>query len=114
MAGAEVPWVLELKVPAGGTGNGYGAYLRKGIAQAVLYRHFIRTARPLHPWLSAGGMSAEVAHAALVFPAISDRHVAHKVAQRLDAHRAVAEEFDVAVLTVPAGPPIPADDRWDR
>jgi hypothetical protein len=102
MAQGTTPWILELKVPA--AAGGYGAYLRKAISQAVLYRHFIRTAEPMHPWLRAGGLDPTTAKAAIVYPEVLDDNVAAKIRPRLHRHTKVAEELDVAVLDVPAGP----------
>ena len=42
------PWAVELKDQ--NAGGGRGRYLRHGIAQAVLYRHFIQNADALDPW----------------------------------------------------------------
>jgi hypothetical protein len=106
MSAGPVPWVLELKVPGGGTGNGYGAYLRKAVAQAVLYRHFLRTATPLSPWLQAAGLDAKLIRSALVYPEVIEPTVARTVAPRLEAHSRVAAEFDVAVITVPIAPEV--------
>ena len=60
------PWAVELKDQD--AGGGHGAYLRHGIGQAVLYRHFIRSADPLDPWFVHHGLKRLQCRAALAFP----------------------------------------------
>lgn len=87
------PWALELKVESGGSGS----YYRHGVAQAVLYRHFIRTARPVHPWFThqGGGLDAEQCEAALVVPRMGNRQ-----AKRAAQLRRITELFTVALVEV--------------
>jgi hypothetical protein len=86
-----VPWAVELKVFGGG---GSGAYYRHGLAQAVLYRHFIRTAAPVHPWFERAGMDASACEACLALP----RAMAPSVTQRIEMLRRLGERFGVPVV----------------
>ncbi|MEI7993194.1 MAG: hypothetical protein WCH93_12310, partial [Actinomycetota bacterium] len=60
------PWAIELKDQD--AGGGHGAYLRHGIGQAVLYRHYIRSAAELDPWFEHYGLKRTECRAALAFP----------------------------------------------
>lgn len=60
----EIPWVVELKVASGGQGQ----YYRHAIAQAILYRDFVRSAAALHPWFRSHGLDATRCQAAIAFP----------------------------------------------
>lgn len=60
------PWAVELKDQD--AGGGHGAYLRHGIGQAVLYRHYIKSARQLDPWFEDYGLHRKRCRAALAFP----------------------------------------------
>jgi hypothetical protein len=60
------PWAVELKDQD--AGGGHGAYLRHGIGQAVLYRHYIKSAAALDPWFTLHGMQRTQCQAALAFP----------------------------------------------
>ncbi len=51
-------------------GAGVGQYYRHAVAQAVLYREFIRGASPLHFWFEKRGLKAEDCQAAVVVPEI--------------------------------------------
>ena len=62
------PWALEMKVNGGG---GVGRYYRHAIAQAVLYREFIRQAEPLHFWFERHDLDAIACQAAIVIPELS-------------------------------------------
>jgi hypothetical protein len=95
-AGA-VPWALELKIPSGG--GGFGAYLRKGVAQAALYRHFLRSAAPMHAWMAAAGLDGTRTAAALVVPETAQPGAA----RQLENHERVAADLDVRVLTIREG-----------
>jgi len=48
------PWAVELKDQD--AGGGHGSYLRAGIGQAVLYRHYIRNVDELAPWFTDLGL----------------------------------------------------------
>jgi hypothetical protein len=60
------PWAVELKDQD--AGGGHGAYLRHGIGQAVLYRHYIRSASALDPWFELHALNRSECQAALAFP----------------------------------------------
>ncbi len=85
------PWAIELKDQ--GAGGGHGAYLRHGIGQAVLYRHYIRSAAELDPWFELHGLERTQCQAALAFPAASQSTA--KVIARV---RALAARYDVEVI----------------
>lgn len=83
------PWAVELKDQFAGGGN--GAYLRDGIAQAILYRHYIRSCIELNPFFDSLGLSRVDCQAALAFPAHApgaDAIVAshHEIAAMCDVH----------------------------
>ncbi len=58
------PYAVEMKVE----NQSVGLHYRHAIAQAVLYRHFIRIATPLHPWFDGRGLRAEACEAVVVVP----------------------------------------------
>lgn len=89
--GAGHPWAVELKDQD--AGGGHGAYLRHGIGQAVLYRHYIRSVDALDPWFSGFGLDRTSCRAALAFPT-----AAQASAKSIEMHLDLAERFDVAVL----------------
>ena len=88
-----VPWAVELKVRKSG---GSGSYYRHGLAQAVLYRHFIRSAKPLHPWFKEKGVEPRSCEAALGFPHLPHAPVAYQ--ERIAVLRRLGEIFDVKVV----------------
>ncbi len=94
-----VPWAIEMKVKAGG---GYGAYLRHAIGQAVLYRHFLRTATPYQAWFDALGLDRQAVRAAVLYPQPTPE-VQRKIASRIGNLLLTAAAFDVQVVTVDAG-----------
>jgi hypothetical protein len=63
-----VPWAVEMKVEGSG---GVGRYYRHAVGQAVLYRHFIRSAAALDPWFARHGLDREAVRAAVVVPDLS-------------------------------------------
>src|SRR5487761_1100184 len=87
------PWAVELKVLGG---SGAGAYYRHGVAQVVLYRHFIRSATPVHAWFADAGMDAAACRACLAVP----RAPSPRAAARMPALRILAEKFDVSVAEI--------------
>jgi len=106
-----VPWAVELKVPRGG---GAGAYYRHGVAQAVLYRHFIRSATPVHAWFAKASMDAAACRACLAVP----RALPAATAQ-MRALRMLADKFDVSVAEIDwpgnrAETPVPEDQPDDE
>ena len=87
------PWVIELKdLPAG-----RGRYLRHGIAQAVLYRRFLRDARGIHPYFSdlVPPVEPRLTRSAVAFPAFGS---SRSGAKRLAELRGLAALFDVDVI----------------
>jgi hypothetical protein len=89
----EIPWAIEMKVEIGG---GFASYYRHAIGQAVVYRHFLRTATPMHPWFSALHLDATRCEAAVVFP-----ETPSKVSQKIARLFELAARFDVAIAEVP-------------
>ena len=89
--GAGRPWAVELKDQD--AGGGHGAYLRHGITQAVLYRHYIRTAPALDDWFSNLGLDQSRCQAALAFPT-----AASAAAKSVEKHRDLARRWDVEVM----------------
>jgi hypothetical protein len=87
------PWAVEMKVegPAGVT-----LYYRHAVAQAVLYREFIRQAARLAPWFDGYGLDHTACRAAVVVPEIGAKQ--QRWSDRL--HR-VCEVFVVELVTVP-------------
>lgn len=88
----DVPWAVEMKVRGSG---GVGGYYRHAIAQAVLYRHFIRSASALDPWFASRGLDRLACRAAVVVPDL-DAQPAWR-----DRLRAVCDLVDVALVEVP-------------
>lgn len=84
------PWAVELKDHATG---GHGAYLRHGIAQAVLYRHYIRSVQALDGWFAHWGLDRSQCQAAVAFP-----RAAPASAEAVKAHRELARQFGVEVI----------------
>lgn len=85
------PWAVELKDQA--AGGGHGAYLRHGIGQAVLYRHYIRSAPALDEWFTTHGLQRTECQAALAFPLAEAR-----AASTVKRHRELAAMFNVEVM----------------
>lgn len=85
------PWAVELKDQD--AGGGHGAYLRHGIGQAVLYRHYIRTATALDPWFESHGLKRDECRAALAFPTAAASTT--KTIKRL---RELARLYDVEII----------------
>jgi hypothetical protein len=94
-----VPWAVEMKVMSGG---GYGAYLRHAIGQAVLYRHFLRSAGAYEPWFQGQGLDQHAVRAAVLYPQPTAT-VQRKIAGRIGNLWLTAAAFDVQVATVDAG-----------
>lgn len=64
-----IPWAIEMKVQGGA---GVGQYYRHAVAQAVLYREFIRQATPLHKWFEDRELDAAKCHASVVVPRLAN------------------------------------------
>lgn len=88
------PWAIELKDQQ--AGGGHGAYLRHGIGQAVLYRHYIRTATALDPYFEALDLHRVDCQAALAFPA-----AAAGTSPTIARLRNLAHRFNVEVIQFP-------------
>jgi hypothetical protein len=88
------PWAVELKDQE--AGGGHGAYLRHGIGQAVLYRHYIKSVTELDPWFAHHGLDRTECQAAVAFPNAAPATA--KVIKRL---RALAKLYDVDVVEFP-------------
>ena len=82
------PWAVELKDQD--AGGGHGAYLRHGIGQAVLYRHYIRTVDALDDWFTNRGLQRTECQAALAFPTAP--------AATIGRLRAFAKLLDIEVI----------------
>ncbi len=88
----DVPWAIEMKVRGSG---GVGGYYRHAVAQAVLYRHFIRSAEALNPWFASRGLDRLACRAAVVVPDL-DAQPGWR-----DRLRAVCRLVDVELVEVP-------------
>lgn len=86
----DVPWAVEMKVAGSG---GIGQYYRHAVAQAVLYREFIRAAKPLHFWFDQFHLDATKCEAAVVVPTPAQQHWHVRLS-------AMCEAFDVTLVTV--------------
>jgi hypothetical protein len=88
------PWAVEMKV-AGGAG--VGVYYRHAIAQALLYREFIRGATPLHWWFARQGLQAGDCRGAVVVP-----ELAGAAAPWRPGLAQLCDDFGVDLIEVPA------------
>ena len=88
------PWAVELKDQE--AGGGHGEYLRHGIAQAVLYRHYIRTTLELDAWFDFHGLRRTECQAALAFPTAAPSTV-----PKIGRLKEIAARYDVKVLEFP-------------
>lgn len=106
MRDGATPWAVELKHPAG---SARGEQYRHAVGQAVLYRHFIRGARPLHAWFEAQDppLTAAACCAAVGIPDERDARGRVKAAVRTRQEQLIdlAALFDVAVALIPDVPP---------
>ncbi len=91
------PWAVELKVLKSG---GSGSYYRHGLAQAVLYRHFIQSAVPLHPWFAEQGVVPVECRAAVAFPKFTGTNEAYEA--RVALLRELGSLFNVEVIELEA------------
>ncbi len=91
MREGRVPWAVEMKVRGSG---GVGGYYRHAVGQAVLYRHFIRSAAPLDDWFDSHALDRTSCQAAVVVP---DLDLQPAWRERL---RAVCELFEVELVEV--------------
>ena len=88
------PWAIELKDQD--AGGGHGAYLRAGIGQAVLYRHYIRSVEELRTWFRHHRLDHVKCEAALAFPTASPA-----AAATIARHVELADRYGVQVLQFP-------------
>lgn len=93
MKHGNTPWALEMKVEGG---SGVGRYYRHAVGQAVLYRHFIRSAEPLHFWFDEYKVDPLRCRAAVVVPDMSARQ------DWRDRLLRMCVLFDVDLIEVPA------------
>lgn len=87
------PWAVEMKVQGAA---GVGQYYRHAVAQAVLYRDFIRRATPLHFWFDELGLDAADCRAAVVVPEMT--HAMH--AKWRDRVIRLCEALDVVFVEI--------------
>ena len=85
----KVPWAIEMKVRLS-----EGQYYRHAVAQAVLYRHFIRKATALHFWFDHYNLDATMCRAAVVVPEF-------KTATWQSRLSALCGAFDLTLVRVP-------------
>lgn len=90
----DTPWVVELKVREGGGG---GSYFRHSVAQAVLYREFIRRAEGLHPWFHERQLDPLKCQAVVAFPC---SHETERDQQLVSHVRYLADLFGVEVALI--------------
>jgi hypothetical protein len=98
-------WAVEMKEPS--RAGGYGLYLRHAIGQAVLYRHFLRTASSYGQWFNTAGLDQHGIRALVLYPQPDEMREA-KISSRIGALWLLASAFDVqlaAVDTRPSGSP---------
>lgn len=88
------PWAIELKDQE--AGGGHGAYLRHGIGQAILYRHYIRSVEELDPWFKRYGLERSKCEAAVAFPTAKQAAEAN-----VDRHRDLARRCGVEIIEFP-------------
>lgn len=86
------PWAIEMKV-AGSAGA--GQYYRHAIAQAVLYREFIKRATPLHWWFDAKNLTAGHCKGAVVVPELTGANVVWR-----DGLQRLCRTFDIDLIEV--------------
>jgi hypothetical protein len=92
MRDGRVPWAVEMKVRGSG---GVGRYYRHAVGQAVLYRHFIRSAAPLDEWFAEHQLDRAACRAAVVVPDLD------KQPKWRDRLAAVCALVDVDLVEVP-------------
>ena len=86
------PWAVEIKIQGG---TGVGGYYRHAVAQAVLYRHFIRQAKPLQRWFDNFDLQREQCQAAVLVPKMTGKQSHWR--PRLGT---VADMFGVPVIEI--------------
>ena len=94
-------WAVEMKEPS--RAGGYGRYLRHAIGQAVLYRHFLRTASPYGQWFNAAGLDQHGVRALVLYPQ-PDELREEKISPRIGDLWLLASAFDVQLVAVDTRP----------
>lgn len=92
----DVPWAVEMKVGLGGEGQ----YYRHAVAQAVLYRYFIRNATGLRFWFDHYDLDATKCKAVVVVPEFKTAHWESRLTRLCDL-------FGVRLATVPDAATLP-------
>lgn len=64
----QIPWAIEMKIRGSG---GVSQYYRHAVAQAVLYREFIKAAKDLYFWFERFGMDPLQCRGAVVVPVMT-------------------------------------------
>jgi hypothetical protein len=90
----ETPWAVQIKIHR--PSLGVDSYYRHAVAQAVLYRQFIRTAAPLRQWFTDQNLNQRLCRAAVVVPEFLPADTA-----RYDHLAALCAAFDVEFICVP-------------
>jgi hypothetical protein len=97
----QTAWAVEMKEPS--RAGGYGRYLRHAIGQAVLYRHFLRTASPYGRWFNSVGLDQRGVRALVLYPQ-PDEVVERKISRRVRDLWLLASAFDVQLVAVSVPP----------
>ena len=97
MKDGATPWAVEIKVAE--AGGGYGRYLRQGLTQAILYRHFLLAAHQYEAWFTSLGMDRSACRAALLYPQPTPQ-VAVKVEHKVAALDQLCRDFAVTPIRV--------------
>ena len=101
----QTAWAVEMKEPS--RAGGYGSYLRHAIGQAVLYRHFLRTASSYRQWFNSAGLDQHGIRALVLYPQPDEVREA-KISSRIGNLWLLASAFDVQLAAVdprPSGSP---------
>jgi hypothetical protein len=97
----QTAWAVEMKEPS--RAGGYGPYLRHAIGQAVLYRHFLRTASPYGQWFNSVGLDQRGVRALVLYPQ-PDEVVERRISRRIGDLWLLASAFDVQLAAVSVPP----------
>ncbi len=95
MRHSDQPWAVELKHhdPAG-----IVTYYRHAVGQAVLYREFIRAAKPLYGWFEQRGLKAQRCEAAVAVT--KSEHPKSEWTKRLEHVQRLAALFGIEVVVL--------------
>lgn len=97
----QTAWAVEMKEPS--RAGGYGPYLRHAIGQAVLYRHFLRTASPYRQWFDSVGLDQRGVRALVLYPQ-PEEAVEARISRRIGDLWLLASAFDVQLAAVSVPP----------